>query len=116
MLSVGSYIFISSLPYFRGANTVNDAIEFVLQNFTEMNKLWVRMQYQVRDPELRLGITLYGLQGPIGEKAKRGKERSELRDLVISLSRRKKREKNKREKKKREEPVPRVLLFPNSPV
>ncbi|RWW14713.1 hypothetical protein GW17_00021494 [Ensete ventricosum] len=68
------------------------------------------------DPELRLGITLYGLQGPIGEKAKRGKERSELRDLVISLSRRKKREKNKREKKKREEPVPRVLLFPNSPV
>ncbi|CAL9756467.1 unnamed protein product [Musa acuminata subsp. burmannicoides] len=49
-----------------GADTDNDAIEFVLQNFTEMNKLWVRMQYQ----------------GPIGEKAKRGKERSELRDLV----------------------------------
>ncbi|CAD5174462.1 vacuolar protein sorting-associated protein 35B [Musa acuminata AAA Group] len=49
-----------------GANTDNDAIEFVLQNFTEMNKLWVRMQYQ----------------GPTGEKAKRGKERSELRDLV----------------------------------
>ncbi|THU73059.1 hypothetical protein C4D60_Mb04t18810 [Musa balbisiana] len=78
-----------------GANTVIDAIEFVLQNFTEMNKLWVRMQYQshryfsdcelfilLGDPELRLGIALYGLQGPIGEKAKRGKERSELRDLV----------------------------------
>jgi len=24
-----------------------DAVEFVLQNFTEMNKLWVRMQHQV---------------------------------------------------------------------
>lgn len=24
-----------------------DAVDFVLQNFTEMNKLWVRMQYQV---------------------------------------------------------------------
>ena len=29
------------------AETVNDAVEFVLQNFTEMNKLWVRMQHQV---------------------------------------------------------------------
>lgn len=35
------------------------------------------------DPELRLGIALSGLQGPIGEKEKRAKERSELRDLVI---------------------------------
>lgn len=43
-----------------------DAVEFVLQNFTEMNKLWVRMQHQ----------------GPIREKEKREKERSELRDLV----------------------------------
>jgi vacuolar protein sorting-associated protein 35 len=24
-----------------------DALEFLLQNFTEMNKLWVRMQHQV---------------------------------------------------------------------
>ncbi|GAA0154252.1 membrane traffic protein [Lithospermum erythrorhizon] len=47
-------------------NTVMDAIEFVLQNFTEMNKLWVRMQHQ----------------GPTREKEKREKERSELRDLV----------------------------------
>lgn len=31
----------------RDADTVTDAVEFVLQNFTEMNKLWVRMQYQV---------------------------------------------------------------------
>ncbi|KAH7286518.1 hypothetical protein KP509_32G010800 [Ceratopteris richardii] len=46
--------------------TVVDAVEFVLQNFTEMNKLWVRMQHQ----------------GPAREKEKREKERSELRDLV----------------------------------
>ncbi|CAM6128426.1 unnamed protein product [Calypogeia fissa] len=45
---------------------VMDAVEFVLQNFTEMNKLWVRMQHQ----------------GPAKEKEKREKERSELRDLV----------------------------------
>ena len=31
----------------RDANTVMDAVEFVLQNFTEMNKLWVRIQHQV---------------------------------------------------------------------
>ena len=27
--------------------TVLDALDFLLQNFTEMNKLWVRMQHQV---------------------------------------------------------------------
>jgi vacuolar protein sorting-associated protein 35 len=27
------------------AGTVNDAIEFIMLNFSEMNKLWVRMQY-----------------------------------------------------------------------
>ncbi|XP_058103928.1 vacuolar protein sorting-associated protein 35B-like isoform X2 [Magnolia sinica] len=52
--------------YEGDANTVNDAVEFVLQNFTEMNKLWVRMQHQ----------------GPVREKEKREKERNELRDLV----------------------------------
>ncbi|KAJ7571069.1 hypothetical protein O6H91_01G147500 [Diphasiastrum complanatum] len=46
--------------------TVMDAVEFVLQNFTEMNKLWVRMQHQ----------------GPAREKERREKERRELRDLV----------------------------------
>ena len=25
---------------------VNDSIDFILQNFTEMNKLWVRLQHQ----------------------------------------------------------------------
>ncbi|KAL8134816.1 hypothetical protein AgCh_009724 [Apium graveolens] len=52
--------------YEGDADTVSDAVEFVLQNFTEMNKLWVRMQHQ----------------GPAREKEKREKERSELRDLV----------------------------------
>ncbi|KAK9065001.1 hypothetical protein SSX86_016384 [Deinandra increscens subsp. villosa] len=56
-------------------NTVMDAVEFVLQNFTEMNKLWVRMQHQH-------AIGYSGLQGPAREKEKREKERNELRDLV----------------------------------
>jgi len=45
---------------------VKDSIEFVLQNFTEMNKLWVRMQHQ----------------GPVKDKDKRENERLELRILV----------------------------------
>ncbi|XP_019175131.1 PREDICTED: vacuolar protein sorting-associated protein 35B-like [Ipomoea nil] len=48
------------------ADTVMDAVDFVLQNFTEMNKLWVRMQHQ----------------GPARTEEKLEKERSELRDLV----------------------------------
>ncbi|CAL5326506.1 unnamed protein product [Camellia sinensis] len=81
--------------YEGDADTVMDAVEFVLQNFTEMNKLWVRMQYQTcmcysgcqtfilfADLELRLAIGLSGLQGPSREKERREKERSELRDLV----------------------------------
>ncbi|XP_028950058.1 vacuolar protein sorting-associated protein 35B isoform X1 [Malus domestica] len=52
--------------YEGDADTVMDAVDFVLQNFTEMNKLWVRMQYQ----------------GPGHVREKREKERSELRDLV----------------------------------
>ena len=27
--------------------TIHDAVDFLLLNFTEMNKLWVRMQHQV---------------------------------------------------------------------
>ncbi|XP_020578651.1 vacuolar protein sorting-associated protein 35B-like isoform X2 [Phalaenopsis equestris] len=50
----------------RDGDSFIDAVEFVLQNFTEMNKLWVRMQHQ----------------GPIREKERRDKERRELRDLV----------------------------------
>ncbi|KAJ6920913.1 hypothetical protein NC651_014476 [Populus alba x Populus x berolinensis] len=49
-----------------GEDTAMDAVEFVLQNFTEMNKLWVRMQHQ----------------GPVRIREKLEKERNELRDLV----------------------------------
>ncbi|KAG6432027.1 hypothetical protein SASPL_103600 [Salvia splendens] len=74
-------------------DTVMDAVEFVLQNFIEMNKLWVRMQHQGifyeanvsfgdRDPELKPSFGVSGLQGPHREKEKLEKERNELRDLV----------------------------------
>uniref|UniRef100_A0A183BVW0 Vacuolar protein sorting-associated protein 35 n=1 Tax=Globodera pallida TaxID=36090 RepID=A0A183BVW0_GLOPA len=46
--------------------TVRDTIEFIMTNFAEMNKLWVRMQFQ----------------GPSREREKREKERRELRILV----------------------------------
>ena len=39
---------IVPLSFCRDADSVVDAVEFVLQNFTEMNKLWVRLQHQVR--------------------------------------------------------------------
>ncbi|KAJ6352068.1 hypothetical protein OIU76_001312 [Salix suchowensis] len=52
--------------YEGGEDTVMDTVEFVLQNFTEMNKLWVRMQHQ----------------GPVRIREKLEKERNELRDLV----------------------------------
>jgi Vacuolar protein sorting-associated protein 35 len=39
---------ISLLRSWQGeGGNINDALEFLLQNFTEMNKLWVRMQHQV---------------------------------------------------------------------
>lgn len=38
----------NGIVFYRDSDTVTDAVEFVLQNFTEMNKLWVRMQYQVK--------------------------------------------------------------------
>ncbi|CAL0303507.1 unnamed protein product [Lupinus luteus] len=48
------------------SESVMDAVDFVLQNFTEMNKLWVRLQHQV----------------PGRIRDKKEKERNELRDLV----------------------------------
>ncbi|VDN52725.1 unnamed protein product [Dracunculus medinensis] len=45
---------------------VKDAIDFIMVNFSEMNKLWVRMQHQ----------------GPSRERDKRERERRELRILV----------------------------------
>ena len=55
--------------YFSGdyeAGTVIDSIDFILLNFSEMNKLWVRMQHQ----------------GHSRDKQKREQERRELRILV----------------------------------
>ncbi|KAK8297589.1 hypothetical protein V6Z12_D05G198600 [Gossypium hirsutum] len=52
--------------YEGDADTVMDAVEFILENFTEMNKLWVRMQ----------------LEGPGRVREKREKERSALQELV----------------------------------
>ncbi len=49
----------------KGGN-VKDCIEFIVQNFTDMNKLWVRMQHQ----------------GSIREKEKREQERKELGPLI----------------------------------
>ncbi|KAJ3194022.1 Vacuolar protein sorting-associated protein 35 [Irineochytrium annulatum] len=48
--------------------TINDSIQFILQNFVEMNKLWVRLQFQ----------------GHSRERDKRELERKELRLLVGS--------------------------------
>lgn len=45
---------------------INDSMDFVLLNFAEMNKLWVRMQHQ----------------GHSRDREKREKERQELRILV----------------------------------
>lgn len=45
---------------------IDDAFEFIFNNFTESNRLWVRMQHQ----------------GAAKDKAKREKERHELRSLV----------------------------------
>ncbi len=50
----------------EGSGTVHDSIDFILTNFAEMNKLWVRMQHQ----------------GHSSEKSRREKEREELKILV----------------------------------
>ena len=52
--------------YEGAGGDVGDAVSFVLANFGEMNKLWVRMQHQ----------------GPVREREAREKERLELRILV----------------------------------
>ncbi len=52
--------------YEGNGGTILDAIDFTLQNFAEMNKLWVRMQHQ----------------GAVRERARREKERKNLRQLV----------------------------------
>ena len=53
-------------PYESGEAGVADAVHFLLDNFAEMNKLWVRMRYQ----------------GAAEDAMRREKERGELRELV----------------------------------
>ena len=48
------------------SGTVDDSIDFILLNFSEMNKLWVRMQHQ----------------GHSRDRDRREQERRELRILV----------------------------------
>uniref|UniRef100_A0A7R9YYL8 Vacuolar protein sorting-associated protein 35 n=1 Tax=Chlamydomonas euryale TaxID=1486919 RepID=A0A7R9YYL8_9CHLO len=50
----------------NGGGNVNDAVDFLLSNFIEMNKLWVRMQHQ----------------GSARNREKRETERQQLQDLV----------------------------------
>jgi len=52
--------------YEGAGGTVKDSIDFILQNFDNMNKLWVRMQHQ----------------GAVRDKQRREKERRNLRQLV----------------------------------
>lgn len=47
---------------------VDQSIQFIISNFIEMNKLWVRLQFQ----------------GPLSERSKRYEERNELKILVGS--------------------------------
>jgi vacuolar protein sorting-associated protein 35 len=54
-------------PYSGDGGDVNDAIEFILQNLSEMNRLWVRMQH---------------LSSGNKDKEQREAERSELRVTV----------------------------------
>ncbi|VDM58394.1 unnamed protein product [Angiostrongylus costaricensis] len=70
-LNTTEYVFVNDLPESDKEpqecdGTVSDAVHFVLVNFAEMNKLWVRMQHQ----------------GPSREREKREKDRMELRILV----------------------------------
>lgn len=50
----------------EGGGNIDDAFDFILTNFQESNRLWVRMQNQ----------------GPVKDKSKREKERHDLRVLV----------------------------------
>lgn len=56
----------SGSEYEGDGGTIDDALDFLLTNFIEMNKLWVRMQHQ----------------GSARDKEKREKERQQLQDLV----------------------------------
>ena len=66
MQSKSSYFIILFSSTGSESGTVNDSIDFIELNFSEMNKLWVRLQHQ----------------GHTRDKDKREHERRELRILV----------------------------------
>lgn len=55
----------------REGDTVMDAVDFVLQNFIEMNKLWVRMQNQVGGLSLCLLCGHFDMHGAEKKKKKK---------------------------------------------
>lgn len=54
-----------------------DAVEFVLQNFTEMNKLWVRMHYQVWHVPVGSYYYVFDMYSTIGLACHTGKTNHE---------------------------------------
>lgn len=64
----------------REGDTVMDAVDFVLQNFIEMNKLWVRMQNQVGGLSLCLLCGHFDMHG--AEKKK--KKNSHAKEMYIN--------------------------------
>jgi vacuolar protein sorting-associated protein 35 len=59
---------------------VIDAIEFLLSNFTEMNKLWVRMKHQTTGSSAAAAARFTGGTGELGRERER--ERMQLADLI----------------------------------
>ena len=49
--------------------SISDAIEFLLVNFTEMNKLWVRMQHQGASKDRSLPAPLVHLSADNSQRA-----------------------------------------------
>jgi len=69
------------------SGTITDAIDFLLSNFTEMNKLWVRMRQQQKQPQQPQdqpsgAASLLSSPPPSSAYAKREAERAQLSDLV----------------------------------
>ena len=52
--------------YGGSGGSVRDSVEFILQNFTEMNKLWVRLQHH----------------GPVAQRKQREADRRDLQLLI----------------------------------
>lgn len=62
---------------------INDSVDFLLSNFIEMNKLWVRMQYQGHNiSQYFVNLTIGSCSGSKMDQEKRESERKMLQDLV----------------------------------